>query len=120
VQDSKVPPIILLQGDHGTPARGYSRAPAAETVGAAAAWERFGAFGAYYLPDGGAEVFGDSVTVVNVLGDVLRHYFGADLPRESDAHFVTVEGRPYHFVPAAQRWIASGDTTHTSAHGGTH
>src|SRR5215213_2533463 len=32
VQDSKVPPVILLQGDHGTPARGYSRAPAAETV----------------------------------------------------------------------------------------
>ena len=105
-----MPPVILLQGDHGSQVHGFGTADSAETLGATAAWERFGAFGAYYLPDGGAEAFGDSVTVVNVLGNVLRHYFGADLPREPDDHYVSVEAAPYHFVRVESAWVAAGDT----------
>ena len=77
------------------------------------AWERFGAFGAYYLPDGGAAAFGDSVSVVNVLGNVLRHYFRADLPREPDDRYLSVEAAavPVRRVAPASR-VASrrGDT----------
>lgn len=108
LRDSEVPPVILLQGDHGSAILRYSSAPSAEQVSAEAAWERFGAFGAYYLPDGGAAAFGDSVTVVNVLGDVLRRYFGAELPREPDERYLSIEAAPYHFVRVDPTWLAGG------------
>jgi hypothetical protein len=94
---SQVPPVILLQGDHGTSTLDYSDAPTAAQVDPAAARERFGAFGAYYLPDSGAAAFGDTVTVVNVLGNVLRHYFGAELPPERDDRYVSLERTPFAF-----------------------
>ncbi len=90
---SPVAPVILLQGDHGTSTLRYSDAPTAAQVDPAAAWERFGAFGAYYLPDSGAAAFGDTVTVVNVLGNVLRYYFGAKLPQERDDRYVSLGAR---------------------------
>ncbi len=94
---SKVAPVILLQGDHGTSTLRYSDAPTAAQVNPVAAGERFGAFGAYYLPDSGAAAFGDTVTVVNVLGNVLRHYFGAKLPPERDDRYVSLERTPFEF-----------------------
>jgi hypothetical protein len=103
---SAVPPIILLQGDHGTATLGYSDWPSAVEVPAAAARERFGAFGAYYLPDGGAAEFGDTVTVVNVMGNVLRHYFGARLPREPDTQYLSLERAPYDFRLVDPAWLA--------------
>lgn len=118
LRDSKVPPIIVLQGDHGSMIHGFRTADSAETLSATAAWERFGAFGAYYLPDSGAEAFGDTVTVVNVLGNVLRYYFGADLRREPDDHYVSVEARPYHFVHVEPAWVAAGDPARRRTYSG--
>lgn len=112
IRDSEVPPVILLQGDHGSAVLRYSESPSAEQVPAEAAWERFGAFGAYYLPEGGAEAFGDTVTVVNVLGNVLRHYFGADLPREPDEQYLSIEAHPYHFLRVDPAWLAGGHPHH--------
>ncbi len=108
LRDSAVKPVILLQGDHGSAVLRYSKAPSAEQVSDSAAWERFGAFGAYYLPDGGAAAFGDSVTFVNVLGDVLRRYFGDDLPREPDDQYLSIGAAPYHFVRVTPAWLAAG------------
>ena len=81
--------------DHHPPGRPRHQAPGRHRVRARgavppdAARERVGAFGAYYLPDGGAEAFGDTVTVVNVLGNVLRHYFGARPPPRGDEHYLS-------------------------------
>jgi hypothetical protein len=109
---SEVPPIILLQGDHGTATLGYSDWPSPARVPAAAARERFGAFGAYYLPAGGAAEFGDTVTVVNVMGNVLRHYFGARLPREPDAQYLSLERAPYDFRRVDPAWLAPRPELH--------
>jgi hypothetical protein len=49
IRDSKVPPVIILQGDHGSAMRGHwvktSRSAKVESVPASVAWERLGAFG---------------------------------------------------------------------------
>ena len=103
---STVPPIILLQGDHGTSTFGATGYDDPADVPAAAARERFGAFGAYYLPDGGAKAFGDTVTVVNVLGNVLRYYFGARLPRAADDQYMSPANFPYEFRRLDARWLA--------------
>ena len=98
IQRSPVPPIILLQGDHGTNLLRYSSAPSARAVSPDQARERFGAFGAYYLPDGGDRLFTGSVTIVNVLQKVLSHYFGADIPPAPDELYMSLERTPYDFV----------------------
>jgi hypothetical protein len=107
---SKVPPIIVLQGDHGTKLLHATGYPRAGEVPPAAARERVGAFGAYYLPDGGAAAFGDTVTVVNVLGNVLRYYFGARLPRAGDEQYISPAKFPYAFRRVDARWLAGEDS----------
>ena len=111
LRTSEVPPIIILQGDHGTKlleaTTGY---PSADQVPPAAARERFGTFGAYYLPDGGPAAFGDTVTVVNVLGNVLRYYFGAHLPRSGDEQYISPADFPYAFRRVDARWLAGDDS----------
>ena len=110
LRDSDLPPVILLQGDHGSAILNFRDAPSAEGLDARSAWERFGAFGAYYLPGAGAPAMGDSITVVNVLGHVLRGYFGAELPPEPDDRYLSVEASPFHFVRVDPAWLASGDS----------
>jgi hypothetical protein len=107
---SEVPPIIILQGDHGTKLLHATGYPRAAEVSPAAARERFGALGAYYLPDGGAAAFGDTVTVVNVLGNVLRYYFGAHLPRAGDEQYISPADFPYAFRRVDARWLAGDDS----------
>jgi hypothetical protein len=72
----------------------------------AAGKERLGAFGAYYLPDHGSEVFGDSVTIVNVMGNVLRFYLGPDLPQEPDDMSLSVHRAPFAFKRVDFAWLA--------------
>ena len=109
IRDSDVPPVIVLQGDHGTMFRLFGDAPSLAQVPMAAARERFGAFGAYYFPPDGAErVIGDSVTVVNVLRHVLRHYFGADIALESDELFLSMGSTPFEFRRMSRKQLAEG------------
>ncbi len=110
LRDSDVPPVILLQGDHGSTTPGFDTAATAEGIPLASAQDRFGAFGAYYLPDHGSAAFGDSVTVVNVLGNVLRHYLGADLRREPDDLYLSAYGAPYAFKRVSFAWLAQADS----------
>jgi hypothetical protein len=95
---SPQPPVILLQGDHGTNLLRYSSAKSAAAVSPAQARERFGAFGAYYLPNGGGRFFADTVTVVNVLRKVLNLYFDAGIPLAPDELYMSLEHTPYNFV----------------------
>ena len=113
--ESSVPPVILLQGDHGSQALHAFAYPNPEDVPPQAARERFGAFGAYYLPGDGAEAFGDTVTVVNVLGNVLRHYFGAHLPRSGDEQYISPARFPYNFRKVDARWLTGNGPAQAKA-----
>lgn len=98
LQHSSVAPIILLQGDHGTNSLRYSAAKSAEAVSPAQARERFGAFGAYYLPGSGSRLFADTVTIVNVFQKVLAHYFNAQIRPAPNDLYLSLERTPYSFV----------------------
>lgn len=111
LRTSKTPPIILLQGDHGTKLLGAPEYAAVDEIPAAAARERLGAFGAYYLPDGGRAAFGDTVTAANVLGNVLRYYFGARLPPAGDELYLSTGDDPFTLKRVDEQWLA-GKHTH--------
>ncbi|HSC71503.1 MAG TPA: hypothetical protein VLH58_09130, partial [Candidatus Methylomirabilis sp.] len=106
IRDSKVPPVIVLQGDHGTSFLQYSTAIDPSLVPPSAARERLGAFGAYYFPGIAPEALGDTVSVVNVLGHVLRQYFGADLPPDPNTHYISLESSPFELQQVDAGWIA--------------
>jgi hypothetical protein len=91
------PPIILLQGDHGTNLLEFNSEPTAQRISAAQAKERFGAFGAYYLP-GGGKWLGDTLTLVNLLPKVLKQYFQVNLPPIPDDLFVSLLDKPLEMV----------------------
>jgi hypothetical protein len=97
LRQSSPEPIIVLQGDHGTNLLRYSSAPSAQSVTPAQSRERFGAFGAYYMPAGGARLFADTVTMVNVFQKVLSHYFGAQVQPAADQLYLSLERTPYRF-----------------------
>jgi hypothetical protein len=108
---SSVPPIIVLQGDHGTPALQYDKAASARAVSPPQARERFNPFGAYYLPEGGGKAFADSVTLVNVFQKILNHYFGAEVPAVPDRLYFSMDETPYLFVEFDRRRYVPLPTT---------
>ena len=106
LKQSPTPPVILLQGDHGTSTLNFSWARNAAAVTPAQARERFGAFGAYYLPEGGSRLVSDSVTLVNVFQKVLGYYLGADVQPSGDQLYMSIERKPYDFVQVDPRRLA--------------
>lgn len=95
---STTPPVILLVGDHGPRFADVGFYEHPERVSTAFIRERFGAFGAFYLPAGGERAFDEPVTLVNVLGNVLRYYFNADVPPSANHMYVSGE-KLYRFYP---------------------
>ena len=76
---SVVPPIILLQGDHGHGRLGREL-PDIGRASPAAIRERTSVFAAYLLPGLPPDSVAPGVTAVNVVRLILRHYFRADSP----------------------------------------
>ena len=95
---SSTPPVILVVGDHGSGFSDLGFYGHPESVPSAFIRERFGAFGAFHLPGGGDSLFREPVTVVNVLGHVLRYYFNADLPVSTNDMYVSGQ-ELYRFYP---------------------
>jgi hypothetical protein len=95
-------------GDHGTNSLGYSNAESAEAVTPAQARERFGAFGAFYLPGAGDRILPDSMTLVNLIPRVLNHYFEAGIELVPDSLYMSLEKTPYLLVPVDPVSLSSG------------
>jgi sulfatase-like protein len=89
LRESPRPPVILIVGDHGPRFADIGFYGHPERVSTTFVRERFGAFGAFYLPDGGERAFHEPVTLVNVLGNVVRYYFGATVPPSGDDMYVS-------------------------------
>jgi hypothetical protein len=81
LQNSAAPPVILLQGDHGS---WNSKKP-----------DRFTILNAYYLPGNGGQALYPRVSPVNSFRVVFNAYFGGKFPILEDLSIHTDIGRPY-------------------------
>jgi hypothetical protein len=74
LRKSKIPPIIILQADHGSAMYVDFNSPETSCMK-----ERFAVFGAYYLPGKGRGVMPQNVTPVNLFRIIFNEYFGAQM-----------------------------------------
>jgi hypothetical protein len=81
-----VPPVILLQADHGHGQTGRY-VPAAEALSPAQVADRVSVFAAYLVPGSDPSALPDTVTPINAMRFMLRHTFRADLPPLEDATY---------------------------------
>ncbi len=98
IASSDIPPIIILQGDHGpassiyTDKEGNWRNPTDRQLK-----ERTGILNAYYLPDGKDAQLYPTITPVNSLKYVFNAYFDANFERLPDKTFYSDYQKPYLF-----------------------
>lgn len=90
---SRRPPVILLQSDHGH-GRFGRYLPAFADVDEFRGRERMSVFSAYLFPGVEKGEVGDSISPLNAVRLMLRHYFGADLPPLEEASYWATEPRP--------------------------
>jgi len=83
ISGSDVPPVIILQADHGVPFSTHA--------------DRMNIFNAYYLPGEGASSLYPAISPVNSFRIVLNTYFSAGLPLLEDASFFSGYDQPYNF-----------------------
>lgn len=93
---SAVPPVILIQSDHGH-ARLGRRVPPAAGVRPELQEERASVFAAYHLPGVPKDQVPESVTPVNLMRLVLRSYLGVPLDPLEDATYWSSTEQPYRF-----------------------
>ena len=91
---SPEPPIIVLQGDHGS--RTYTDFDRPE---ASYFKENLAILNAYHLPGDGPALVYPSISPVNTFRLIFKHYLGADLDLVEDRSFWTTWRRPYRFLP---------------------
>jgi hypothetical protein len=84
LQKSEVPPVIIIQGDHG---------PAIETP-----TRRMPILNVYYLPGGGEAALYPSITPVNSFRVVFDRYFGAAFELLPDTSYYSSYQLPYAFA----------------------
>jgi hypothetical protein len=83
---SKIPPIIILQGDHGTRLTMHSFRTSTWTEKNIQA--RMGILNAYYLPGGGDKMLYDSITPVNTFRVIFNYYFHANFSLLDDTSYM--------------------------------
>jgi hypothetical protein len=98
IEESDVPPIIILQGDHG---------PRLHTVWedseATNMREGMGNLEAFFLPGGGENRLYPTISPVNEFRVVFDEYFGADLGLLEDDSFFLVELSPFLYDKVTDR-----------------
>ena len=95
--DSRTPPIIILQGDHGCGAFLHH-----DSLEGTYLQDRLSILNAYYLP-GGADGLYDSITPVNTFRVIINRYFDAALPMLEDRSYFATATHPYDYTDVTDR-----------------
>jgi hypothetical protein len=93
LEKSVVPPIIIIQGDHGPAAYLDWEEPEDTNLD-----ERFSVLNAYYFPDGDYSQLYPTITPVNSFRIVLNQYFGGSYELLPDESFFSGWHSPYDFL----------------------
>jgi hypothetical protein len=96
--NSKIPPIIILQADHGTASTFYTDSGGWEKPNERNLKERMGIFNAYYLPKGNKDLLYDFITPVNTFRLILNFYFDANYELLKDKSYYSSYDYPYKFI----------------------
>ena len=91
IETSDVPPVIILQSDHGSIPPGNSDQQ--DKIR-----EKMSNFNSYYFPSNGASVLYDDITPVNSFRLIFNHYFGYDYDLLKDESFWSVMN-PFDSTP---------------------
>jgi hypothetical protein len=93
LKNSKSPPIIILQGDHG-PGSLLRR----DSIEVSCLWERSSILNAYYFPDGNFDQLYPSITPVNTFRVIFNSYFDTNYPILPDRVYFSPQAYPYNFT----------------------
>lgn len=85
---SRIPPIIIIQGDHGPSVTPWDRYDDALR-------EKFGILNAYYLPGNGKKDLYEEISPVNTFRLVFNEYFGANFELLQDRSYFNDWHHPY-------------------------
>jgi hypothetical protein len=97
LSEAEIPPVIILQADHGSRLIRMSDDPSPEMLR-----ERSGILNAYHLPYGGERFLYDSITPVNTFRVLLTAYFGADYEPLEDRSYYSRLKQPYDFLDVTE------------------
>ena len=92
--ESERPPVIIIQGDHGTLSTGFL---APDEVDDALLRERSGILNAYYFPGQDYSQLYPDITPVNSFRVIFNITFGTDLPLLDDSTYVSTYAYPFAF-----------------------
>jgi hypothetical protein len=101
--DSSVPPIIVIQSDHGSRYFAQEGITKVEDVPDIDVRERLRNLSALYLPDGGDALLYDDMTNVNTFRFIFNFYFGTELEILPDRTYLAPPGKHYDFVDVTSR-----------------
>lgn len=95
---STVPPIILLQADHGTHNLTPVWYPTTDSL-----HERMHILNAFYLPGTTARDLPPNITPVNTFRFLFDRYFGTDLPLLPNENYYCTYRSPYDYLRVTER-----------------
>jgi hypothetical protein len=101
IKNSKMPPIIIIQADHGS---GLSYYVDVEKTNLN---DRFSILNAYYLPYGGNALLYKGITPVNSFRCIMNYYFGTKLKMLPDRNFFTSGNYPFQFIEITDKLMAA-------------